>query len=157
MSDERLPDHCGDEEGMNAPTDSTIIHVAARGLSPVILIFGLYVYFHGHYSPGGGFQGGVLMAAAILLLRLTLGSRRSQTIMPKKKTLLLGAVGGLLFAGTGLLAMIAGGNFLDYGHLTFGVLTPEYARYYSILFIELGVTVTVMTTLVAIYDELLGC
>jgi multicomponent Na+:H+ antiporter subunit B len=157
MIPEKVPDHCEEEEGMNSPTDSPIIHVAARGLSPVILIIGLYVFFHGHYSPGGGFQGGVLMAAAILLLRLALGSVLSQRIMPRRLTLSLGAVGALIFAGTGLLALLAGGNFLDYSHLTFGLLTPEYARYYGILLIELGVTMTVMTTLVAIYDELLGC
>jgi multicomponent Na+:H+ antiporter subunit B len=67
MTTDKIPDYC-QEDGMKAPTESPIIHLASRGIAPVILIIGLYVFFHGHYSPGGGFQGGVLMAAAILLL-----------------------------------------------------------------------------------------
>jgi multicomponent Na+:H+ antiporter subunit B len=86
-----------------------------------------------------------------------MGSVISQAIMPGKVTMTLSAVGALIFAGTGLLALLAGGNFLDYHFLPVHWFTPEYLRYYGILFIELGVTMTVMTTLVAIYDDLLGC
>ncbi len=153
---EKVPGYCEDM-GMMAPTDSPIIHIASRGISPVILLIGLYVFFHGHYSPGGGFQGGVLMAAAILLLRLTLGTGLSQAVMPTNITLRLSAAGALIFAGTGVVAMIFGGNFLDYHFLPFSWLDPAYLRYYGILLIEVGVILTVTTTLVAIYDDLLGC
>ena len=142
---------------MMAPTESPIIHLASRGISPVILLIGLYVFFHGHYSPGGGFQGGVLLAAAILLLRLSLGTSLSQPIMPSWITLRLSALGALIFAGIGLVAILFGGNFLDYHYLPMPWLEPAYLRYYGILMIEVGVTITVMTTLVAIYDDLLGC
>lgn len=148
--------HCVGQ-GMRAPTESPIVHITSRALFPVILLIGLYVFFHGHYSPGGGFQGGVLMAAAVLLLRLTLGTTLSQAIMPTWITLRLSAVGALIFAGTGLTAILFGGNFLDYHFLPIPWLAPEYLRYYGILLIEVGVTMTVMTTLVAIYDDLLGC
>ena len=150
------PAHCV-EGGMKAPTDSPILHVASRGISPVILLIGLYVFFHGHYSPGGGFQGGVLLASAILLLRLSLGPAMTQRIMPSGVTLRLSALGALIYVGIGLVALIFGGNFLDYHYLPMPWLTPEYLRYYGILLIEVGVTITVMTTLVAIYDDLLGC
>ena len=153
---DKLPLHCVDT-GMKAPTESPIIHIASRGISPVILLIGLYVFFHGHYSPGGGFQGGVLMAAAILLLRLSLGTGLSQVVMPTSITLRLSAVGALIFAGTGVIAMIFGGNFLDYHFLPLPWFEPAYLRYYGILLIEVGVILTVMTTLVAIYDDLLGC
>ncbi|PTN37386.1 sodium:proton antiporter [Desulfonatronum sp. SC1] len=142
---------------MMAPTESPIIHLASRGISPVILLIGLYVFFHGHYSPGGGFQGGVLLAAAILLLRLSLGTSLSQPIMPSWITLRLSALGALIFAGIGLVAVLFGGNFLDYHFLPMPWLDPAYLRYYGILMIEVGVTITVMTTLVSIYDDLLGC
>lgn len=145
------------EDAMKAPTESPIIHVASRGIAPVILLVGLYVFFHGHYSPGGGFQGGVLMAASILLLRLALGISLSQAAMPTWITLRLSALGVLIFTGTGLVAMLFGGNFLDYHFLPMPWLTPEYLRYYGILLIEVGVVMTVMTTLIAIYDDLLGC
>lgn len=142
-------------EGMKSQTDSPIIHVCARGLAPVILIIGLYVFFHGHYSPGGGFQGGVLLAASFLLLRMTLGTQISQLVMPSRMTITLSAIGALIFAGTGLVAIFAGGNFLDYGFLPVPWFDPAYLRNYAILFIELGVTLTVMATLVSIYDDLL--
>ncbi|WP_235185437.1 MnhB domain-containing protein [Desulfonatronum thiodismutans] len=148
---------CSKEAAMMAPTESPIIHLASRGISPVILLIGLYVFFHGHYSPGGGFQGGVLLAAAILLLRLSLGTSLSQPIMPSWITLRLSALGALIFAGIGLVAILFGGNFLDYHYLPMPWLDPAYLRYYGILMIEVGVTITVMTTLVAIYDDLLGC
>ena len=148
--------YCIDEE-MRSPTGSPIIQLAGRGFFPFILLVGLYVFFHGHYSPGGGFQGGVLMASAVLLLRLTHGTGLSQAVMPTGITLRLSAVGGMIFAGTGLVTLFFGGNFLDYHFLPAPWLEPEHLRYYGILLIELGVIVTVMTTLVAIYDDLLGC
>lgn len=148
---------CCAEERMKATTESPILHVASRGIFPVILLVGLYVFFHGHYSPGGGFQGGVLMAAGILLLRLSLGITISQTIMPTTITLRLSAFGALIFAGTGLVALLWGGNFLDYHFLPAPWFEPAYLRYYGILLVEAGITITVMTTLVAIYDDLLGC
>ncbi len=148
---------CSKETAMMAPTESPIIHLASRGISPVILLIGLYVFFHGHYSPGGGFQGGVLLAAAILLLRLSLGTSLSQPIMPSWITLRLSALGALIFVGIGLVAVLFGGNFLDYHFLPMPWLDPAYLRYYGILMIEVGVTITVMTTLVSIYDDLLGC
>lgn len=148
--------HCF-EEDMQAPADSPIVQVAIRGIAPVIMLIGLYVFFHGHYSPGGGFQGGVLIAAAILLLRLSLGTGPSQAVMPTWITLRISAIGALIFGGTGLLALLCGGNFLNYHFLPIPWLSPEYLRYYGILLIEVGVTMTVTTTLVAIYDDLLGC
>jgi multicomponent Na+:H+ antiporter subunit B len=150
------PLYCIDE-GMKSPTESPIIHVASRGIAPFIMLIGLYVFFHGHYSPGGGFQGGVLMAASIMLLRLALGTRLSQAIFPTWLTLRISALGALVFAGTGVVALLFGGNFLDYSYLPIPGLKPEYLRYYGILLIEVGVTMTVMSTLVSIYDDLLGC
>ena len=139
---------------MKEARESQIIHVASRGISPVILLIGLYVFFHGHYSPGGGFQGGVLMAAAILLLRLALGTRLSHAVMPTTIALRLSALGTMIFAGTGVIAILCGGNFLDYHFLPMPWFEPEYLRYHGILLIEVGVILTVMATLVAIYDEL---
>ena len=150
------PDYCLDDR-IKAPTDSPIIHVASRGIGPFILLIGMYVFFHGHYSPGGGFQGGVLMAAGILLLRISLGTTLSQAIMPSWITLRLSAIGALIFTAVGLLAVLSGGNFLDYHFLPVPGLKPEYLRYYGILLIEVGVMMTVMASLVAIYDDLIGC
>ena len=142
---------------MRTPSESPIIQVATRGLVPVIQVIGLYVFFHGHYSPGGGFQGGVLLAASILLARLALGTEASQVLFPSRKAILFSAVGVLIFAGVGLIALLAGGNFLNYEYLPIPGLDPAMLRNYGILIIELGVTITVMTSLIAIYDEIIRC
>jgi multicomponent Na+:H+ antiporter subunit B len=141
---------------MKEQTESPIIEIVARGLAPVIQIVGIYVYFHGHYGPGGGFQGGVLFAASILLLRMCVGFENSQYQVSGKYTLPLAAFGACIFAGTGLACLLVGGNFLDYGFLPVPGMVEADIRYYSILFIEVGVTLAVMTALVSIYDVLLG-
>jgi multicomponent Na+:H+ antiporter subunit B len=141
---------------MAGPIASPIVHVCCRGLAPVIQIIGLYVYFHGHYSPGGGFQGGVLIATSIILLRMTIGLADSQRVMPVRLPISLAAVGAMIYAGTGLLAMVSGGSYLDYGFLPFPGLEPAMLRNVGILMIELGVTICVMSTLISIYDNLLG-
>jgi multicomponent Na+:H+ antiporter subunit B len=140
---------------MGSASASPIILVCCRGLAPFIQIVGLYVFFHGHYSPGGGFQGGVLLAASIILLRMTIGFQNSQRVMPTRICIPLAALGALIFAGTGVVAMLAGGSFLDYGALPVPGVDPALLRNYGILLIELGVTIAVMTTIVSIYDNLL--
>jgi multicomponent Na+:H+ antiporter subunit B len=141
---------------VKAQTESLIIEIAGRGLAPLIQIVGIYTFFHGHYGPGGGFQGGVLMAVSILLLRMSLGYDLSQQLLVSRTTLLFCAIGALIFAGTGLAALLAGGHFLDYAALPVPGLEGADIRYYGILFIEIGVTMAVMTALVSIYDNLLS-
>ncbi|MFP4212966.1 MAG: MnhB domain-containing protein [Desulfohalobiaceae bacterium] len=135
---------------------SPIIQLASRGLAPVIQIFGLYVFFHGHYSPGGGFQGGVLLAASVLLLRLGWGTERSQLTFSTSVAMPFCALGALIFAGTGVVALLFGGNYMDYAAIPFLGLEAADVRSFGILFIELGVTIAVMTALVSIYDDLVG-
>ena len=141
---------------MITQTQSPIIEVAARGLAPFIQLLGIYVFFHGHYGPGGGFQGGVLLAAGVLLLRMSMGSVHSQAHVSSKKTVALCAVGAFIFAATGIVAILVGGQFMDYFYLPVPFLEGPDLRYYGILFVELGITMAVMTGLVAIYDDLLG-
>ncbi|MFO8031350.1 MAG: MnhB domain-containing protein [Desulfohalobiaceae bacterium] len=142
---------------MKELSGSPIIQLASRGLAPVIQIFGLYVFFHGHYSPGGGFQGGVLLASSVLLLRLGWGTEQSQLTFPTRLAVPLSAIGALIFAGTGVVALLFGGNFMDYAAIPFLGLEAADVRSFGILFIELGVTIAVMTALVSIYDDLVGC
>jgi multicomponent Na+:H+ antiporter subunit B len=139
---------------IKSPTESPILHVCSRALAPVIQIVGLYVFFHGHYSPGGGFQGGVLLAASLLLLRLCMGMRTSQAVLATKFGTVLSGLGVLIFFGTGVLSMLGGGNFLDYGQMPLPWLHGSMLRYYGIMYIEFGVVLAVASTLVAIYDDL---
>ncbi len=141
---------------MIAQTQSPIIEVVARGLAPFIQLFGIYVFFHGHYGPGGGFQGGVLLAAGVLLLRMSMGAAPSQAHVSSKFTVALCGLGALIFAGTGLVSILYGGDFMDYHYLPFPGLEAADLRYYGILLIEVGIVMAVMTGLIAIYDDLLG-
>ncbi|MBE0607316.1 MAG: sodium:proton antiporter [Deltaproteobacteria bacterium] len=132
-----------------------IILTVSGVVSPFIMLFGLYVIFHGHYSPGGGFQGGTLLAAALLLIRLAAGFDIAQLQFKRILGTPLGSIGVLIYFGTGFLAMISGGEFLDYGFLPFGGLTGGGLRSLGILMVEIGVGLAVMAILVAIYDDLL--
>ena len=94
-----------------------IVGIAVRVMAPFIFLFGIYVIMFGHYSPGGGFQGGTILAADVILLRLALGRKTTYKKFPPQMWLILGAIGVLIYGGTGLAALLAGGNFHDYSYL----------------------------------------
>lgn len=134
---------------------SPIIQVVCRMMARVIQVFALYVIFHGHYSPGGGFQGGALLAAAVILLRIGEGRDDSQRELSSRHALLIGSVGALIFAGVGLLNLLNGGMFLDYSHTPLPGMAAPDRHYWAILAIEVGVALAVMAVLVAIFDRLM--
>jgi multicomponent Na+:H+ antiporter subunit B len=141
---------------MKRSADSPIILYGARFLSPFILVFGLYVIFHGHYSPGGGFQGGALLAAGVLLVRIAVGRAASALQFGKAVVAPFAAAGVLVYFVTGLAAMAGGGNFLDYSYLPGPALDSAALRYWGILVIEIGVGMAVMAVLVMLFDNLLA-
>lgn len=118
------------------------------------MVFGWYVIFFGHYSPGGGFQGGALLAASILLMRVASGRRISRLQIREFATTPLAVVGVVIYFATGLTAMAMGGYFLDYGQLPIPGLEPDMLRYYGILIIEVGIGLAVMAILIMIYDNM---
>jgi len=132
-----------------------IILTVSCVVSPFIMLFGLYVIFHGHYSPGGGFQGGTLLAAALLLIRLAAGFDIAQLQFKRILGTPLGSIGVLIYFGTGFLAMLSGGEFLNYSFLPFPGFTEAGLRSLGILMVEIGVGLAVMAILVAIFDDLL--
>jgi multicomponent Na+:H+ antiporter subunit B len=134
---------------------SLVVRVTARTVAPLIQIFALYVLFHGHYSPGGGFQGGVMIAASVILMRLSHGSRATQRLMPTSVATRLAALGALMFLVVGAIAFRYGGEFLDYGRIPLAEGEPM-RRSYGILLVELGVALACIAALVSIYDDLAG-
>jgi len=139
---------------MRQQDDSPIVLLGSRLLAPYIMLFGWYVIFFGHYSPGGGFQGGTLLAASILLIRLSGGRRISRLQIQEFATTPLAIVGVIIYFLTGLAAMATGGYFLDYEQFPFLTMDPAYMRYWGILIIEVGIGLAVMAILVMIYDNM---
>lgn len=141
---------------MTNRTDNPIVSLVSRLVSPFIMLFALYVIFHGHYSPGGGFQGGTMLAAAVLLLRLSAGSELAQRQFKKSWGTVFGSIGVLIYFGTGFLCLLLGGKFLDYKYLAKILpVSDVMAHSWGILIVEIGVGLAVMGLLVAIYDDLM--
>ncbi len=129
-----------------------IINTACRLMIPFVQLFALYVIAHGHHSPGGGFQGGVIYGAAIILLALATDLRSTIRRIGEKATGIFGSIGVLIYAGTGALCLLLGGNFLNYSALA-GLLgvDPIMARSHGILIVETGVGLAVMAVMVSLY------
>ena len=157
------------EKGFGPPPDSKdferidlmwvpydlIVKTGSRLIVPFSQLFALYVIAHGHYSPGGGFQGGVILGASIILFAISNNLRSSFALISEKLAVLLCGLGVLLYAGTGALCMFLGSNFLDYGALSqiLGV-DPVTARSHGILMVEIGVGICVMAVMVLLYYNL---
>ena len=131
-----------------------IIKTLGRLLVPFIQLFGLYVIAHGHHSPGGGFQGGVILGASIILLAISYDLRTAVKRMREKLDALLCAAGVFLYAGTGALCLLLGLNFLNYSALASVLyVDPVTARSHGILIVEIGVGICVMATMIWIYSN----
>ena len=127
--------------------EEVIVRVGAKILAPFIITFALYVHFHGDYSPGGGFQAGVILAAAFALLALVYGLEAVQRVLPPRFVRACAALGVLIFAGVGVLTMLLGHNYLGYDALGPG----HDGQHYGILGVELGVLVTVFGVMVTVF------
>ena len=130
-------------------TRQTVLRVIAKMLIPYLMLFALYVQFHGDYGPGGGFQAGVIFAASFILYALVFGLAAARRIIRPLVLEGLIALGLLLYAGTGIVAMLRGGNFLDYDALNHH--DPVQGQHLGILLVELGVGITVSSVLISIF------
>ena len=133
-----------------------IIGTTCRLVIPVIQLFALYVVAHGHYSPGGGFQGGVILGASFILMALGKDLGAALGRFSEKSYLALGCVGILIYAGFGVMAQFLERNFLDYEilHHLMPATGPVMARSHSMLGVEVGVAFTVTAIMFAIYVNL---
>lgn len=122
--------------------------VVGRLLIPFILLFGLYVQFHGEYGPGGGFQAGAIVAAAIILYALLEGETQALRALPLHALTGLIAGGALLFGGVGVAGILLGSNFLDYSVLA---ADPIAGQHLGLLLIEAGVGIMVTGVLLSVF------
>ncbi len=137
---------------MTGRFESVFLDVVTRAMVPLIQVFAFYIITHGHYSPGGGFQGGVMLAASIILLRIALGEE-SYRRFPREAGIWIAGVATLLFTLLGFVSILFGGNFLEYAYVVPGMDAVEL-RYWGIFFAEVFIGFLVWGALVAIYDAL---
>jgi multicomponent Na+:H+ antiporter subunit B len=130
--------------------DQVVLRIITKLLVPFMLVFGMYVIAHGELGPGGGFQGGVILAAGFILYGLVWGKEDLHRFLPRSLTDLLAAGGVLLYAGVGVATMLMGGRFLDYA--VFNPSHPGDGEALGMLLVEYGVGITVCTVMVTIYD-----
>ena len=129
-------------------SDFLVLKVMAKLLIPFILLFGFYVQMHGDYGPGGGFQAGVIIAAAFILYAIVFDVKTARRAAPMAVLVSIACVGVLLYAGVGIANLIYGGRFLEYG-----VLAHEAAQgnHIGILIVEIGVGMTVAAVMMIIF------
>jgi len=131
-----------------------VLRVIAKMLIPYLLLFALYVQFHGDYSPGGGFQAGVIFASAVILYALVFGPSAARRVAPPALLEGLIAVGLLIYGGTGVAAMLSGGNFLEYSALARH--DPVHGQHLGIMLVEAGVGLTVASVMISIFYAFAG-
>jgi multicomponent Na+:H+ antiporter subunit B len=132
----------------------SILRVVAKILIPLILLFAFYVQFHGDFGPGGGFQAGVIFAAAIVLYSLVFGRSQGLRVFRPEWAERLAAAGVLIYGGTGVVALLRGGNFLDYNALN--PHHPSHGQELGIFCIELGVGLAVASVMTTIFFTFSG-
>ncbi len=130
-----------------------VLRVTTKLLMPFILLFALYVQFHGDFGPGGGFQAGVIFGAGFILYALVYGIESAKRVAPASALRVLISAGLLLYIGVGYAGLALGGNFLDYGVLS--AQAPK-GQHLGIFLVELGVGVTVAATMVTVFFSFAG-
>ena len=125
-----------------------VLRVVAKLLFAPILLFALYVQFHGDFGPGGGFQAGLIFASALVLHGLLFDIEAARRFLPDFLLQCCAALGVLLYAGTGFASILLGGNFLDYDFL---LASPVAGQHLGILLVEAGVGITVAAVMILVF------
>jgi len=125
-----------------------VLRIVSKLFIPFILVYGFYVLLHGKYSPGGGFQAGVILASAFIIYGLIFGASHAQKLVPEKLMRMLAALGALIFVSVGFVTLFQGGQFLEYN-----VLSKEATagQFWGIMLVEAGIGLTVTSVMIALF------
>jgi multicomponent Na+:H+ antiporter subunit B len=135
-------------------SSNPVFRIATKIMFAPIIVYGLYVQFHGDYGPGGGFQAGVIIAAAFVLYSIVFGLAAVKKLAPPKIIDALMAMGVLIYAGVGVFTILRGGNYLDYYFIN--LYDPVHGQHLGILLVELGVGVTVTSVMLRLFYAFAG-
>jgi multicomponent Na+:H+ antiporter subunit B len=130
-----------------------VLRVIAKLVIPFMILFALYVQFHGDFGPGGGFQAGVIVAAALIFYAIVFGLPTARKVVPDRVAETMVAAGVLIYAGVGVAGLLLGGNYLDYfvlGH------DPVHGQHRGIFWVEAGVATTVSGVMLKIFYMFAG-
>lgn len=127
---------------------NVILRVVSKLLLPMILLFALYVQWHGDFGPGGGFQAGVIFASGFILYALIFDVDLARAVVAPNVSRFFLALGVLLYGGVGVAGVLLGGNYLDYSVLAH---VPTHGQHLGILLVELGVGITVAAAMITIF------
>jgi len=130
-----------------------VLRVIAKLLIPFMLLFALYVQFHGELGPGGGFQAGVISAAAIIFYAIIFGLPAARRLLPDAAVETMVAAGVLIYAGVGIAGLLLGGNYLDYFVLA---ADPVHGQERGIFWVEVGVAITVSGVMLKVFYMFAG-
>ena len=128
--------------------DLVILRIVTKLIIPLILLFGLYVQFHGDYSAGGGFQAGVILASGFILYNIIFGINVGEELLSQRLSKILMGLGVLLFVGVGIAGIVLGDNFLEYNSLG---LDSKYGQILGIFLVEVGVGLTVGNVMILVF------
>lgn len=134
-------------------SDHLILRIVGKFLIPYILLFALYVQFHGDFGPGGGFQAGVIFASAFVIHTLLFGVQSTQQIAPPWVLKIISSSGVLLYAGVGVATLLMGGLYLDYDVLA---ADPIAGQHIGIILVEFGVGLTVASVMMLLFFTFAG-
>lgn len=130
-----------------------VLRVIAKFMIPLIVLFALYVHFHGDYSPGGGFQAGVIFGSALILYALVFGLDNAERVIPPVALRIASSVGLLLYGTVGVVSLLRGAEYLNYNVLA---ADPVTGQHIGIILIELGVLITVAAVMLIIFYTFAG-
>jgi multicomponent Na+:H+ antiporter subunit B len=133
--------------------EQVVLKTVVKLIIPLILLYALYVQFHGDFGAGGGFQAGVIFATGFILYEMVFGAENARGVMPAPLLPRLAALGVLLYGGVGIFSMLAGKPFLDYSALSGD---PVHGQHLGVLLVELGVGITVFSIVLSIFYALSG-
>lgn len=130
-----------------------ILRIGVKLLLPFVMLFALYVQAHGEYGPGGGFQAGVIAAGMVILYALIFGLKAARRAVPQPLLEYMMPLGVMIYAGTGLVGLAMGDNYLNYAQIAHDSV---HGHEWGILLVELGVLVTVSSTMLVIFYAFAG-
>ena len=128
--------------------DNLILKVCTKVLFTPIIIFGLYVQFHGDFGPGGGFQAGVIVAASFILYAMVFSIEDCKKIMPSKLNFFLLVCGAFLYGIVGVIGLLLGEPYLSYDVLGG---SKQSGQHLGILLVEFGVGLTVCNVMISLF------